>query len=111
MSNSKKKRKLSQKIEKAQLQFDKEMTDLINNCTAYIYIPGDYRFLTAILYMKKLVENGRASSWKECADLWEEQVHRWTMERNTAEATEYARGAAQGAKAAAVFSSLNFFFR
>jgi len=26
------------------------------------------------------VRNGRATTWKECADKYEEQLHRWKME-------------------------------
>jgi gas vesicle protein len=81
-------------------------------------IPSTYRYPLALDTMLEFVKNFRASTWKECADKYEEQLHRWQMEANGAESIQLqseirnlTESAAKSAKAAAIFSGLNFFLK
>ena len=107
--------------------YDKEVKPLlpiVNNAatemenSAAMLIPPDYRYPLAIETMLRFVKNLRASTWKECADLYEEQLHRWQMEANSAENLRLQReirnltgSAANNAKAAAIFSGLNLLLK
>ena len=53
--------------------------------SAVMLIPPDYRYSFAIETMLRFIKNRRASTWKECANLYEEQLHRWAMEANNAQ--------------------------
>ncbi len=44
------------------------------------FLPGNYRSDLAIAYMEKVVRTGRADTLKEAMNLFEEQLHRWTLE-------------------------------
>ena len=79
-----------------------EIKELMPKLTAYYEIPESYRYSFALNYMLGLIKAGRASTWRECADKYEAQVHRWTVEANTAEAVAYAQSAAQSAALAAL---------
>ena len=86
--------------------------------SATMLIPPDYRYPLAIQTMLGFVRNLRASTWKECADLYEEQLHRWQMEENNAEhnmllqqVQNLTGKAAAASTASAIFSGLNFFLK
>jgi hypothetical protein len=81
-------------------------------------IPPDYRYPLALETMLGFVKNLRASTWKECADKYEEQLHRWKMESNSDENLRLQREirgltkrAADSATAAAIFSGLNLLLK
>lgn len=81
-------------------------------------IPPDYRYPLALETMLRFVRNLRASNWKECANLYEEQLHRWHMEMNSAEGLElqrqtklFAGMASRNSALSAVFSGLNLIFK
>jgi hypothetical protein len=82
-------------------QANTEIVQLLQNATALPYIPTDYWSTVALEYMIGLLDNGRATTWAECADKFEEQKHRWTVESYTAEAARYAESASRAAKWAA----------
>jgi len=93
-----------------------EVTEIENS--AVMLIPPDYRYSLAIETMLRFVRNLRASTWKECADLYEEQLYRWKMEENSVENLRLKQEirnltgtAAKGAKAAAIFSGLNLLLK
>ena len=78
------------------------------------FIPPDYRYPLALKTMLGFVRNLRASNWKECANLYEEQLHRWQMEINSAEGLELqlqtrilAGEASKNSAWAALFSGLS----
>ena len=90
----------------------------LNGTVLVTHIPPDYRYSLALKTMLRFVRNMMASSWKECAMMYEEQIHRWTLEANSAENLElqrqaayYTQKASGSATAAAIFSGLNFFFK
>jgi len=83
---------------------------------AVLSIPAPYRYSYAVEQMAQLLQSFRASTWIECADRYEEMVHRMRMEAHAKEAAElaaisafYAKQARDNARAAAIFSGLNFF--
>ena len=81
---------------------DEEIAQLFQCATIIHSLPTDYWSTVALEYMLGLLDKGRATTWAECADKYEEQVHRWTVEVNTAEAARYAASASRTAKWAAV---------
>jgi len=81
---------------------DDELTQLIQTVTVLQAFPTDYCNSVALRYMVDLLDKGRADTWRECVDKWEEQVHRWTLEANSAEAARYAKSAASAASWAAI---------
>ena len=54
-------------------------------------VPEGYRTQLALKTMLRYLMNGQAESWRDCSLLYDQQVHRWTLERNTAEALELQR--------------------
>jgi len=104
--------------ESKHLVLEKKANDIVENFFAVNSIPPDYRYPLALDTIFGFVKNLRASTWKECANLYEEQLHRWQMEANGAESLQLQREiraltetAAKSAKAAAIFSGLNFFLK
>jgi len=106
---------------------EKDLTDcgiMLDNITAELsddavlqFIPPQYRYPMALKQMIDCVSNRRADSWKECANLYEEQLHRWTLEKNSEEALKLAaetnalaESAVRNSQAAAIFSGINLFF-
>lgn len=94
-----------------------EALTLCEQSTALQMIPPAYRYSYAMEQMGHLVQNYRANTWMECADRYEENMHRMRMEAHAEEAAElaalsafYSHQAAGNARAAAIFSGLNFFF-
>jgi len=81
---------------------DEELVQLFRNAAALKEVPNDYCSSLALEYMVNLLDKGRASTWADCTDKYEEQVHRWKLETNTAEAARYAESAAKAATWAAI---------
>jgi hypothetical protein len=86
--------------------------------SAVMLIPPDYRYSLAIETMLRLVKNLRASTWKECANLYEDQLSKWKIEAKSEESLRLQReirnltgAAANSAKAAAIFSGLNLLLK
>jgi len=80
-------------------------------------VPPAYRYTYALEQMAYFIENLLADSWKECAVLYEDHMHKMRMEAHAEETqrlTElnafYLKQARNSAGAAALFSGLNFFF-
>ena len=80
-------------------------------------VPPAYRYTYAMEQMARLVQNLLADSWKECAVLYEDHMHKLRMEAHAEETQRlaelsafYAKQAKSSAGAAALFSGLNFFF-
>lgn len=44
------------------------------------FIPKEYQYSIAINFFCDVLRNGRADSFKECMNLYEEQLHRWKIE-------------------------------
>ncbi len=88
-------------------------------------IPRDYRNYEAVRFFEQALSNGRAESMKEAMNLYEEHLHRMTMEHNSnlvlqqqyeqsrmiAAAQQSARDASVSAGIAASFSILAFLSR
>ena len=86
--------------------------------SALLSVPPAYRYSFAMESMLQLVQNRRANTWVECADKYEEMVHRLQVQQSLEEIQElsaisayYTMQAAKNARAAAIFSGLNFFLR
>jgi hypothetical protein len=70
-------------------QAEKSVQIVVANCKALQIVPSDYRTPLALRTMIKYISNGQADSWKECSLRYDEQSHRWTLERNSVEALQY----------------------
>ncbi|MCL2818091.1 MAG: hypothetical protein FWD39_06895 [Clostridiales bacterium] len=80
-------------------------------------VPPAYRYTYALEQMTRILQNFLADNWKECADKYEEHMHRMRLESQMEEINElaeisafYSQQAKRSAGAAALFSGLNFFF-
>ena len=101
-----------------------ELTTIVENMTTemeqnvVMSIPRDYRYSLALETMLGFVKNLRASTWKECSNLYEVTYHQWIMQANSAEAIRiqqeirnYSKATAISERTAAIFSGLNFFLK
>jgi len=103
--------RLTNEINELEIKLD----ETIKRCANKIYnIPATYRYSLALNKMQEYIINERATEWVRCVDLYEEQVYRWVMEKNSQESVElqrqilmYTENAARGANAAAVFSGIS----
>lgn len=86
------------KISKLQTKLDDKINQVANKL---LLIPPQYRYPLALKTMSELVQSGRANNWEKCADKYEEQYHRWVMEKNSAESLELQRQTLQASKSAA----------
>ena len=109
---------VTQEAEEWKIRLDNAEQVFEENRKIVTLIPPDYRYPLALTTMLGFVRNLRASTWKECADLYEEQLHRWQMEENSAENIRLQREirgltkrAVDSATTAAVFSGLNFLLK
>ena len=50
------------------------------NCDVLNFLPDGYRSQLAVAFMERVVRNRRADTLKEAINLYEEQLHRWTLE-------------------------------
>lgn len=64
------------------------INDLYPRCTNLHLIPADYYYPLAINTMMKYLINGQAENWKECSLMYEEQLHRWQLEADSAQSVE-----------------------
>ena len=74
-----------QEIENLIPEYNKAEKALLENEKVIMLIPPDYRYPLALSTMNGFLRNFRASNWKVCVDLYEEQYHRWVMEENSRE--------------------------
>jgi len=70
------------------LDLHKKEVETRNKFKAVLFIPDDYCNKYALTTMVKYIENKRADSWKEVTSLYEEHLHRMTMENNTRQIIE-----------------------
>ena len=69
----------------------KKEEDAMNEFNATLLIPEEYCYEYALITMLQYIENKRASNWERVTDLYEEHLHRMTVEENTQIAAEQAR--------------------
>jgi hypothetical protein len=100
------------------IPYDKAEKALEENNKIILLIPPDYRYPLALSTMLGFVKNYRASTWKECANLFEEQFHRWKMEANSEESLrlqseirDLTGQVARNTRTTAIFSGLIFFLK
>jgi len=112
-----------QDVENLIPEYEKVEKALLENEKVILLIPPDYRYPLALSTMLGFVRNFRASTWKECVDLYEEQYHRWVMEENSRENIRIqseirnlsgqiasdTRKIKRNTAATAIFSGLTFF--
>jgi hypothetical protein len=89
-------------VRKAKISLKFDLAQLLESTVALPNIPVEYCNDVALEYMVSRIDKGVASTWKECVEQYEQQVHRWTVEENTAEAARYAKSAARSARWAAI---------
>ncbi|MDR0811983.1 MAG: hypothetical protein LBN23_06920 [Paludibacter sp.] len=77
------------------LNCEKQAQAVLANAEGLPLLPDGYCYSTAIKEMLNIIEKGRANDWKELADKYDEQYHRWTMEENAAERLELQRQQAE----------------
>lgn len=69
----------------AETSMKQQQADTIKWCQEELkkidFIPKEYQYSIAIEFFYTVLNNGRADDWKECMNLYEEQIHRWKMER------------------------------
>ena len=75
-----------------------ENKKLQENIHAIFLIPDEYCYEYAFATMLKYIDNKRADSWKEVTGLYEEHLHRMTVEENTRVAAEQATMQAEYAR-------------
>jgi len=100
------------KQEDLKTDFDLAVTEIEKSVV--MKIPDEYRCSFALETMlNKFVRNRRASTWKECANLYEDQLHKWRLEMNMEEnlrvqrdIRNYTRATARNTRATAIFSGL-----
>jgi len=77
-------KKFSKEYDKTRLQeLEQKEKEAIEKFKAVLIIPDDYCSEYALTTMLKFIDNKRAHSWKEVANLYEEHLHRMKMENNT----------------------------
>ena len=81
-------RLLTAEIENLKVDLDKA---LAKRSYEYFLIPPGYRYSLALITMAGFINNLRASNWQGCVDRFEEQKHRWMMEKNSVEMNELQR--------------------
>ena len=108
----------TQEVTDCKTRYDKANIALEKNKDAIMLIPPDYRYPLALSTMLGFVRNLKATTWKECVNLYDEQLYRWQMLENSAENIRINREiraltkrAADSATAAAIFSGLNFLLK
>jgi len=101
-------------LEKLSKETGRRLDQIIAQVCNHIYqIPDNYRYSLALETMLGYIRAHRADNWKECASLYEEQMHRWTLERNSSESIRLqqemlavSESTAQSASAAALFAGI-----
>jgi len=63
--------------------FDNEARKKLENTIYLPAIPEGYCYTLALESMLEILKRGRANTWQELADRYEEQIHRWRMEENS----------------------------
>ncbi|MCL2494712.1 MAG: hypothetical protein FWE98_03540 [Oscillospiraceae bacterium] len=83
--------------------------------SALLSIPSAYRYSYALEQMSQLLQSFRANTWMECADRYEETMHRMRLEGLLEENNElmminnfYQQQIDKNTRAAAIFSGLTF---
>jgi hypothetical protein len=60
------------------------------------------------------LQSGKADTWKECVDQYDDRVHKWILEENsrrTLEAAQPTQAAAQNAASNAAWAAIGIWFR
>lgn len=85
----KKKKKNNEFIEQtiaAEISMKNQQVSTIQWCQEELkkvdFIPKEYQYGIAMDFFYAVLNNGRAENLKDCMNLYEEQVHRWKMERS-----------------------------
>ena len=82
-------RRQTKKYYAIQLQeWQKKEKEAMDEFKAARYIPDDYCNEYALTTMMKYIDNQRADTWKEVTGLYEEHLHRITMENNASQIIE-----------------------
>jgi len=107
-----------QEAKDLKIPYNKAEKAIEENAKIIMLIPSDYRYPLALSTMHGFVRNYRASTWKECVELYEEQLHRWKLEANSEESIrlqseirDLTGKVAKSARTSAIFSGLNFFLK
>ncbi|MCL2099577.1 MAG: zinc ribbon domain-containing protein [Oscillospiraceae bacterium] len=67
---------------------ENEAAAIMKKCKILPYFLGKYRTPIAIRTMMEYLINGQCDSWKECTHKYDEQLHWWVLEKNSAAALE-----------------------
>ena len=73
----------AKEIEELMPYFNKAVDEMEKS--SVMKIPKEYRYSFAMETMLKYLRNYRASTWKECADLYEEKLHHLKLEADSEE--------------------------
>ena len=102
LTKQKRIRKIAQsKAEECKVQYadlKKKAEEAMNGFKAALFIPDDYSYEYALATMLKYIDNKRADNWKEVTGLYEEHLHRMTMEDNARQTLEQSKLQAEYAR-------------
>jgi len=105
----------TQHLEQQRVQLQQSYEEIFGRVAHAIrIIPSDYRDSDILNEMNRYLQAGRASNWRECANLFEEEMHRMEMQRSQQESLQMqadimyeTRRAANAAQVAAINSFYN----
>jgi len=80
------------------LELKSKEKESMNEFRAVLFIPNDYCYEYALAKMLKFMENKQASNWERVTDLYEEHLHRMTMEDNARQSLALSKLQAEYAK-------------
>ena len=102
LPSSRKRIKASQnnikKYETELVDLRKKKEEAMNEFKAVLFIPDDYCYEYALTKMLKFIDNRQADNWKEVTGLYEEHLHRMTMEDNARQTLEQSKMQAEYAR-------------
>lgn len=97
-------------LEKAKRIEEKGRAVLDDNNASLSFLPDDYWYPLATTYLYKVVSSERADTLKEALAMFDEQLHRWKMERSNSELARqlsYQTQALQGIQDSVDFNTMS----
>ncbi|GHT33674.1 hypothetical protein FACS189434_08380 [Bacteroidia bacterium] len=84
-------RKDKEKYESQLLDLQRKEKETINDFKAALIVPNNYCYEYALTTMLQFIDNKRADNWKEVTALYEEHLHRVTLEENASQQLELSK--------------------
>jgi len=87
-----------QKYKEQLPRLEKKEEEAMNEFKALLFIPNEYCYEYALTTMLQFINSKRADNWKEVTGLYEEHLHRMTMEDNSRQTLEQSKLQAEYAR-------------